>query len=430
MSSTPDSALSSSDPMSQLSHYDLVVLLLSISVLLLFSRVLSEFGRKIGLPVLIGEIIVGILLGPTLLGRVIPDLSIQLFPQEGPVALALDAIFKLSVVLLLFVAGMEVQLPVVLRQGRLATFTSITSMVLPFMLGFWITWHFPALLHWDGKGSLLIFSLFFGTALSISALPVIARILMDLGIYRTKIGMLIIASAMFNDLLGWLVFSVVLAMMENRGVGTDIGWTIFYVIGFGLFMLTIGRKVLSQLVPWMQNKLSWPGGILSVSLGLCFFCAAFTEAIGIHSILGGFIMGIALGDCVELKEKAREIIHQFITNIFAPLFFVSIGLYINMVDNFNLQLVLIVLLLATFGKLVGATLGAYMGGLDFRSASVVGFGMNARGAMEIVLSTLAFKAGIIGNQLFVALIIMALVTSILAGPVMRRLLKMSPTEAL
>ncbi|MFM9050805.1 MAG: cation:proton antiporter, partial [Bacteroidota bacterium] len=376
-------------------------------------------------PILIGEIIVGILLGPTLLGRIIPDFSIQLFPQVGSVAISLDAIFKLSVILLLFVAGMEVQLPVVLRQGRLATFTSLTSMIIPFMLGFWITWHFPSLLHWDGSGSLLIFSLFFGTALSISALPVIARILMDLGIYRTRIGMLIIASAMFNDLLGWLVFSVVLALMENRGVGTDIGWTIFYILSYGLLMLTIGRKLLSRLVPWMQNRLSWPGGVLSVSLGLCFLSAAITEWIGIHAILGAFIMGIALGDCAELKERAREIIHQFITNFFAPLFFVSIGLYIDMVAYFDLNLVLIVILLATLGKLSGAILGAYMGGLDLRSSAVVGFGMNARGAMEIVLSTLAYKTGIIGQHLFVALIIMALFTSVIAGPMMRRLMPAS-----
>lgn len=408
--------------MNQLSHADLIVLLLSISVLLLASRVLAEFGKRFGLPVLMGEIIVGILLGPTFLGYFFKDFSFQLFPQTGPVAYSLDAIFKLSVVLLLFVSGMEVQLPVVLRQGKLATFTSLTSMVIPFSIGFWCAWHFPDWMGWNGNGSLLIFSLFFGTALSITALPVIARILLDLGIYRTRIGMLIIASAMFNDLIGWLVFSVVLALMEKRGVGTDLALTIVYILSFGIFMLTIGRKLLSKTVPWIQQKLSWPGGILSVSLGLCFLSAAITEAIGIHAIFGAFIMGIALGDCVELKERAREIIHQFITNIFAPLFFVSIGLYINMVQFFDLSLVVTVLLLATLGKLSGATLGAYMGGLDLRNASVVGFGMNARGAMEIVLSTLAYKAGIIGQHLFVALIIMALVTSLMAGPMMRRLM--------
>ncbi len=416
--------------MSQLTSTEFIVLLLSISLLLIASRVLAEFGKKVGLPILIGEIIVGILLGPTLLGRFFPEFTTSLFPQTGSVAVSLDAIFKLSVVLLLFVAGMEVQLPVVLRQGRLATFTSLTSMIIPFTLGFWISWHFPALFHWDGNGSRLIYALFFGTALSISALPVIARILLDLGIYRTQIGMLIIASAMFNDLVGWLIFSVVLALMEKEGVGANLSLTILYVLLYGLFMLTVGRKLLSKLVPWMQDKLSWPGGLLSVSLGLCFLSAAFTEALGIHAILGAFIMGIALGDCAALKEQARDIIHQFITNIFAPLFFVSIGLYVNLVDFFDLQLVVLVLVLATVGKLFGAVLGAYMGGLSLRPAFVVGFGMNARGAMEIVLSTLAYKSGIIGQHLFVALIIMALLTSIAAGPLMRYFLRDPATKEL
>ena len=141
-------------------------------------------------------------------------------------------------------------------------------------------------------------------------------------------------------------------------------------------------------------------------------------------------MGIALGDCAALKGQARDIIHQFITNIFAPLFFVSIGLYVNLVDFFDLQLVVLVLVLATVGKLFGAVLGAYMGGLSLRPAFVVGFGMNARGAMEIVLSTLAYKSGIIGQHLFVALIIMALLTSIAAGPLMRYFLRDPATKEL
>src|SRR6185295_3029506 len=140
--------------------------------------------------------------------------------------------------------------------------------------------------------------------------------------------------------------------------------------------------------PFIQTKLSWPGGVLAFALGLCFLCAAFTEAIGIHAILGSFIMGIALGDSVHLNERAREIIHQFVTNIFAPLFFVSIGLHVNFIENFNLQLVGLVFVIACFGKIIGAGLGSYMGGLDFKSSLAVGFGMNARGAMEIVLGTL------------------------------------------
>ena len=159
--------------MSQLTNAELVVFLLSISVILIGSRIIAEAGKKIGLPVLIGEILVGILLGPTFLGSFFKDFSFQLFPQSGPAAYALDALYKLAAILLLFISGMEVQLPVLLRQGKLALYTSLTSIAIPFTIGFWTAWHFPEWIGWDGKSSNFVYALFFGTALSITALPVI-----------------------------------------------------------------------------------------------------------------------------------------------------------------------------------------------------------------------------------------------------------------
>lgn len=409
--------------MHSLSSNELVIFLTSISIMLIGARIFAETLKKIKLPLVLGEMIVGIVLGPTVLGFIFPDWHKTIFPETGNVSVALQALTQLSVILLLFVAGLEVQLPQVLKQGKPAMFTSIFSMIIPFSLGFWISWHFPNFFLMKEGEDHLVFSLFFGTALSISALPVIARILMDLNLFKSKIGMLIIASAMFNDLLGWLIFSAVLALMKGTGAGADIGLTILYIIGFGIFMLTLGRKLLNYAIPFVQTKLSWPGGILGFSLGFCLLAAAFTEALGIHAILGAFIMGIAVGDSVHLHERAREIIHQFITNIFAPLFFVSIGLHFNFINHFNGMLVLVICVLAFVGKIVGASIGAYMGGLDLRSSLAVGAGMNARGAMEIILSTLAFNAGIISSEIYTALVIMALLTSMCAGPMIRLILK-------
>ena len=185
-------------------------------------------------------------------------------------------------------------------------------------------------------------------------------------------------------------------------------------------MLTIGKKIIDKTLPWMQTKLSWPGGVLSISLGICLLSAAFTEAINIHAILGAFIAGIAFGDSVHLREQAREIIHQFVTNFFAPLFFVSIGLKINFIENFDPVIVSIVLVLAFVGKVLGATIGARLGGMSKNHSLAVGFGMNARGAMEIILGTLALNAGLISKPIFVALVIMALVTSLTSGPLMKK----------
>jgi Kef-type K+ transport system membrane component KefB len=184
-------------------------------------------------------------------------------------------------------------------------------------------------------------------------------------------------------------------------------------------MLTVGRIFINKSLPWANKNLSWPGGVLALSLSLAFLGAAFTEKIGIHAIFGAFIVGIAIGDSVHFTEKARDIIHQFITNIFAPLFFVSIGFKVNFIANFDLSLVVIITFLAVFTKLLGVGLGALWGGLTLRESLAVGFGMNARGAMEIVLGLLALQAGLINEQLFVALVVMAVITSIMAGPMLQ-----------
>jgi Kef-type K+ transport system membrane component KefB len=401
-------------------HNEIIFFLAAISLMLLLSRVASEACRKIKFPMVMGELIVGIVLGPTILGKIAPSVSFHLFPLSGSISIAMQGITTISVVMLLFVAGMEVQLPMVLKQGKVAISTGLMGMIIPFALGFGITWFFPTVFHYDDDKHRLLLSLFMGTAMSISALPVIARILMDLNLFKTSIGMIIIASAMFNDLIGWLIFSLILGLMEQGHNTMNVGYTMSLIIGFGLFMFTIGKRLIDKALPWMQNKLSWPGGVLAFCLGACFMAAAFTELIGVHAILGAFIMGIAFGDSVHLKEQAREIIHQFVTNIFAPLFFVSIGLKVNFIDHFNLSIVVIIFLVACVGKVVGAGLGARMGGLSRNNAIAVGFGLNARGAMEIILGTLALNAGLISQEIFVALVIMAMLTSILSAPFMKK----------
>ncbi|HOZ90089.1 MAG TPA: cation:proton antiporter [Bacteroidia bacterium] len=403
--------------MGKLTHHEFIILLISMAAMLILSRVLAEFGRKLKFPIVMGEIVAGILLGPTILGIVFPSIFSEYFPSTGSVSIALDGIAKISVVMMLFVTGMEVQLPIVLKQGKAAIYTSVMGMVIPFASGFFVAFYFPFLFGITDEHFRLLFALFLGTALSISALPVISRILIDMNMFKTKIGTIIIASAMFNDLIGWLIFSFILGMLNTTGGEAQNVWlTLAYILGFGLFMLTIGKMIIDKSLPWMQKKLSWPGGILSISLGICFLCAAYTESIGLHAILGAFIAGIAFGDSVHLNEKAREIIHQFVTNIFAPFFFVSIGLKVNFITNFDLQLVVVILVLAYIGKVVGASLGAYLGGFSKNESLAVGFGMNARGAMEIILGTLALNAGLINARIFVALVVMALITSLTSGP--------------
>ncbi len=409
--------------MESLGHDEVIKLLLQLSIILLAGRLMAELARKFGQPAVVGEIFAGILLGPTVFGMMAPETFNTFFPSGGASFLIFEGVIQVSVILLLFIAGLEVELQLVWAQGKQAVSTSILGLVFPLAVGFVFPYYFPQFFDLGENADAFTFALFVGTAMSISALPVIARILMDLGIFRSKVGMLVISAAMINDLLGWLIFSVIISMMGTGGSEMSLTATILFTLGFTVFMLTLGKGIINRLLPVINRRFAWPGGVLSISIGVCFLASAFTEYIGIHAIFGAFILGVALGDSAHMPERAKEIVHQFINNIFAPIFFVSIGLKVNFILNFNLWLVLAVLLIAFVGKVVGSGLGARLGGLPKREALAVGFGMNARGAMEIILGLVALENGIIGRQFFVALVIMAIVTSVMSGPLMKIFLK-------
>lgn len=404
---------------------NLTAFFLSLGILLFSARLLGEVARRLNQPSVIGEILAGILLGPTILGTFAPGFSQFLFPTQGSGAIALDALTTLAITLFLLVAGIEIDLTTVWRQGKTALTVAITGMIVPFVLGFVPAWFFPRVMGGESGADPLIFALFMATALSISALPVIAKTLMDLKLYRSDLGMLVVAAAVLNDIAGWIVFAVILGMLGKGAThAMGIGQTIWLTIGFALGMLTVGRWLINRMLPWIQAHTSWPGGVLGFALSLALVAGAFTEWIGIHAIFGAFIAGVALGDSKHLRERTRATIDQFVSFIFAPLFFASIGLKVNFFAHFDLLLVLTVLVIATLGKVLGCGLAGRVSGLAPREAWALGFGMNARGAMEIILGLLALKTGMIGERLFVALVIMALVTSMISGPMLQWLLRL------
>lgn len=407
--------------MENLSHQDVINLFLQLAAMLLLARVFAEIAQKFKQPAVVGELLAGILLGPTILGTFFPDIHEFLFMSNPGANVALDGFVQIAVVLLLFIAGLEVELHLVWSQGKSAVSISLLGLVVPFVLGFVIPYFFPEFFGL-ADGDKLLFSLFMGTAMSITALPVVVRILMDLNLFKTKMGMLIVASAMVNDIIGWLIFSVILSFMGKSG-NLSLVNTIGVTLLFTFFMLTLGKFLINRVLPWVNKKLAWPGGVLSLSMAFCFLAAAFTEWLGIHAIFGAFLLGVALGDSEHMSERAKEIVHQFINNIFAPLFFVSIGLKINFFTNFEIFLTLAILLISFAGKIIGSGFGAYKGGFSVKESMAVGFGMNARGAMEIILGLIALENGLIDEKLFVALVIMAIVTSMTSGPLMKWALK-------
>jgi Kef-type K+ transport system membrane component KefB len=408
--------------MEKLTHGEVVNLLLQLATMLVLARVFAEVARKFKQPAVVGEILAGILLGPTILGSVFPDLFELLFKSHVHTNFALDGYIQIAVILLLFVAGLEVELHLVLSQGKRALNISFFGLVIPFVVGFVSAYFFGSFFGF-ADGNKLLFSLFMGTAMAISALPVIVRTLMDLDLFKSRMGMMIVSAAMVDDIIGWMIFSIILSLMGKESGGMGIGMTIFLTIGFATFMVTIGKSLINRVLPWINKRLAWPGGLLSLSLAACFLAAAFTEYIGIHAIFGAFILGVAIGDSEYMTERAKEIIHQFVNNIFAPVFFVAIGLKVNFFTNFDPFLVLFVIVIAFVGKVIGCGYGSRKSGLSKEESLAIGFGMNARGAMEIILGLIALEAGLINEKLFVALVVMALVTSMTSGPLMKWALK-------
>jgi Kef-type K+ transport system membrane component KefB/mannitol/fructose-specific phosphotransferase system IIA component (Ntr-type) len=410
--------------MDHLAAHDVMVVFIALAALLASAKVAGELVKKFNQPSVLGEIIAGILLGPTVLGHYRPGLYAFIFPHSGPVALVLDGITAISVVFFLLTAGIEIDLASIFRQGKSAILVSSFGMVIPFLFGFAAAGAFPKFLGATDGTDRLVFALFIGTALSISALPVVARILMDLGLLKTEMGTIVMSSAMFDDLVGWILFGLVLGMMNPQGnAGGGIRHTIVLVLSFAVLMLTVGRWLIHKILPFIQAHTTWPGGVLGFIFSLTLASAAFAEYAGIHAVFGAFITGAAVGESAHLRERTSEHIHQIVTNVFAPLFFASIGLHTNFVSNFHFGVTAVILGVACLGKVLGAGWGARLGGMDFRTAIGVGFAMNARGAMEMILGILALQAGLIQEPMFVALVVMALVTSLISAPAIRMLIQ-------
>jgi len=408
-----------------------MVVFLALAALLASAKSAGELVKKFNQPSVLGEILAGILLGPTVLGHYKPAVYALLFPHTGPVALVLDGVTAISVVFFLLTAGIEIDLSSIFRQGKSALLVSSFGVVVPFAFGFLSAAVFPHFMGADQGADPLVFALFIGTALSISALPVVARILMDLGLLRTEMGTIVMSSAMFDDLVGWILFGLVLGMMNPQaGAAHGIRHTVVLVLGFALLMLTVGRWLIHKILPFIQAHTTWPGGVLGFIFSLTLASAAFAEYAGIHAVFGAFITGAAVGESAHLRERTSEHIHQIVTNVFAPLFFASIGLHTNFVTNFHPGVTAIILGVACLGKVLGAGWGARLGGMDMRTAIGVGLAMNARGAMEMILGILALQAGLIHEPMFVALVVMALVTSLISAPAIRILIKRKKSVSL
>ena len=412
-----------------MSDHDVLIFLLALAAMLGSARLLGELGRLLGLPLVVGEIGAGILLGPTALGRIAPQAQGWLFPSGTPEAM-IGAYTAVAVVLLLVVVGVEVDLGILRRRGRTALLTGLLGILLPMAGGVALGLLLPASDLVDPSRRTMV-ALLLGVALSISALPVIAKTLLDLGLFKSDVGLLVMAAAMIDDLVGWLALSLLLGPLRGGGVDfAAFGKTVLLAAVFATALLLVGRRLIESVVARLESTgtaAAGTGRVLSLVILLALFGAAATHAIGLHAVFGGFIVGLTVG-AARVKERTRMVIEDFVVNIFAPVFFASIGLRVDFVHAFDARLCFLVILVASVPKLLGCALGARLGGMKWRQATAVGFGMNARGAMGIILAAIARNAGLLRDQMFVALVVMSLATSLVSGPAMKWLLYREEAE--
>jgi Kef-type K+ transport system membrane component KefB len=339
----------------------------------------------------------------------------------GRATQAREAVTELGLLLFVFMAGLELQ-PKRLRALGLPIFwTSFLGILVPLTLGVGSVLLWPEFWRNKAQSNVPLLALFVGTILSISALPVIARILMDLNLMKTELGTIVMSAAMLDDLAGWGLFAVILSNFGGEGHSGRNWWAslVAVLLVFGL-ILNLSNQKIQRAVGW----LNLPKDTLQLKLTFLVLTTAaiFSEVVGTQATLGAFLAGVALGRIPDARKLAHESFHQTTAGIFATLYFVSIGLKTNFVANFDLPLVGFVLLVACAGKISGVFLGARLGGKKPHEALMVALGMNARGAMGIVLTTVALEYGLIDQRIFVALIFMALATSVLSAVGIKHLL--------
>lgn len=403
--------------MNYLSEEHIFIFLVQVFLLLGLARGLGEFFRRWNQPPLTAELLVGVLLGPSILGRFLPEFQLLIFPIDLVQQNMLETVTWLGVLFLLLETGLEVELSSAWRQRGDAVIIALSDIVIPMIIAFIPSFFLPDHYLVDPDHRWL-FALFMATVMTISAMPIAARALHDLKLSKTDLGSLIMSALSINDIIGWLIFTIVLGVFTQASV--DIAHIITIVaatICFTIICLTFVRAISIRTIERIKNsKMPEPGSSLTFICLLGLFCGAITQKIGIHALFGFFIAGIMVGEAKALSERTRQVISQMVYAIFVPLFFASIGLKIDFIKNFDLFLVLLISVIGIGGRFLGAWIGASFTKNSKGDRFSIAVAHTPGGAMEIVIGVLALEYNLITETVFIAIVFAAVLSSIILGP--------------
>lgn len=406
-----------------------VTLLAQIVVLLAAGRLLGELMQRIGQPAVMGQLLAGVLLGPSLLGVIWPAAEQTLFPPVAEQNAMLDGIAQVGVLLLLLLTGMETDLKLVRKVGRASIAISVTGLSVPFACGFLLGQFLP-----DDvlpKPELrLVTSLFLGTALSISSVKIVAMVVREMEFMRRNVGQIIIAAAIIEDTIGWIIIALTFGIALHGGLDAfEFGKSVLGTLIFLAASFSIGRRLVARLIRWANDTLVSELPVISVILIVMGVMALITNAIGVHTVLGAFIAGMLVGQSPILTAEIDRQLRGLITALFMPIFFAVAGLRADLTvlaDPRLFALTLGLIAIASIGKFTGAFLGGRLGGLNLREALTIGSGMNARGSTEVIVATIGLSMGALSHDLFTMIVAMAVLTTLAMPPMLRWALSRLP----
>jgi Kef-type K+ transport system membrane component KefB len=393
--------------------------LVELTVLFVAARIGGEVAARLHLPLHVGELAMGIALGPSLLGWLWPGAFQSLFPADAASRSLLDVVSWTGVIMLALLAGLETRLGILRTAGRVVLGGWIGGFGLPFAAGLTLGMAAPDALVPPGVDR-PVFALFLATAMSISAIPVIARILMDLKLYRTRVGMVILSTAIADDTVGWIVLAVVAGLAGGALELGPILRTVLLTAAFVVGSFTLGRILVDRAIR-ASRRLRVPFGELSAMLMLVFAFAALTQWIGVHLVLGAFVAAILIGREPDLDPDSVTAVRHLGMGLFVPFFFAYTGIKVDLTTlrGSALGFAAAAVVVACLSKIVGGWAGTRLGGLPHWEALAVGFGLNARGAMELVIAAIGLSIGLLNEPTYATIVLIAVLTTVMAAPMLQ-----------
>ncbi len=398
-------------------------------LLLLVGRLLGEGMSRLGQPALFGQLLAGVILGPSVFGLLWPEGRAILFPNSATLKHMIDGVAQIGILLLLLLTGMETNLALIGQRRRAVISTSIFGIAVPFVCGVALAYAMPRDLIPFHK-RFVVGALFLGTALSISSVKIVAMVLMEIGALRRDLGQLMLTTAILDDTVAWVIIAVISGLADHGGVNlAGVGGSLVGTALFLAFSFSIGRRLVAWLIIWVNDHMTIEVPVITAILVVMLTMALTTELIGVHTALGAFVAGILIGQSPILTEHIEKELRGFIVAFFSPVFFAVAGLGMDLRTLFNptlAEFTLAVILIASVGKFSGALAGGRLGGLNLRESLALATGLNARGSTEVIIASIGLSMGALSHELYTMIVAMAVVTTIAMPPSLRWIMARVP----